>query len=167
MSILKKIFSSKKASDDDDFLPKSQKNTRISKMNLLGEWGGILSSQNGNEVIYLAGNKEIPCGQWLYFLYHLETLPDKRITFSHAACFWLNVTKPFFIEGHGNMLYPLPRNIDKLFVKDKNYLDWKDSFNAIDSYFKNDQGWKYQWSWKTDGIKNLIGGLCPGWISVK
>lgn len=149
-------------------MPKSHSNdpaSRISKLEMIGEWGGLLASKQGDKVIYLYGGEEIPTGDWLYFLYHLKTLPDNRITFSRTACFWLKVTKPFRLEGYGNMYYPVPKGIEHYIIQDGNYSEWKNAFQAIDDYFCKDKGWQYQWSWKTKGVENFMAGKCSDWIS--
>ena len=139
--------------------------SRISKLKTIGEWGGLLASKLGDNVIYLYGGKEIPAGEWLYFLYHLETQPDNRIIFSDTACFWLKVSNSFELSGSGNMYHPIPKEIERCFIQDESYAEWKKAFQAIDDYFYKDDGWKYQWSWKTNRVKQFMAGECSDWVS--
>ncbi len=131
----------------------------------MGEWGGILVSRPGDTIIYLHGGLQVPVGEWLYFLYHLETLPDRRVVFSDAACFWLTASAPFALSGYGNMYYPVPPGIDELIGRDQNHAEWAAAFRAVDNYFSTRVGWKNQWSWRTARVKRFMSAECSDWVS--
>jgi len=109
----------------------------------------------------------VPVGEWLYLLHHLETLPDGRIIFADAACFWIQTAAPFAIRSlGGNMFRPVPDGTNDLVIGDGSYADWGKAFAAIDAYFSNnDSGWRYQWSWRTDRVKALMLGRYSDWIT--
>ncbi len=139
--------------------------SRIRKLKPKGEWGALLVSKKGEEVISLHGGIEIPKGIWLLFLYHLETLPDHRIIFSDVSCLWLNVLEPIELKGYSNMFRPVPDGIEKYLLKDENYPEWENAFKEIDRYFSKDEGWRYQWSWRSERVNNFMLGNCRNWIS--
>lgn len=163
MDFLRNLFG-KKQEAAGGFQPDASR--RISTLKTMGEWGGLLASKQGNTVIYLYGGIEIPAGEWLYFLYHLETQPDHRIIFSDTACFWLKIPTPFDLsEPGGNMYHPIPKEIKDFIIQDGSYAEWNNAFHAIDDYFSKDQGWKNQWSWRTNRVKHFMSGECSDWVS--
>jgi hypothetical protein len=162
MGLLNRLFG-KKQEAAGGF--QSDVSRRISRLKTMEEWGGLLASKQGDTVIYLHGGKEIPAGEWLYFLYHLETQPDHRIIFSDTACFWLRIPRPFALGGPGNMYYPIPKEIKDFIIQDGSYAEWNNAFHAIDDYFSRDDGWKYQWSWRTNRVKHFMSGECSAWVS--
>ncbi len=139
--------------------------SRIRKLKAKGEWGGLLVSKNGEEVVELHGGVIIPNGNWLLFLFHLETMQDGRIIFSDSSCVWLNLLESFELKAYSNMFYPVPNGIEKYLTNDGSYPDWEKAFQSIDHYFSNDKDWQYQWSGKSERINNLLLGKLSNWIS--
>lgn len=127
----------------------------------LSEWYGFFVSKQGDGVKYM-GTK-IPAGEWLYFSFHFETLPDQRIIFSDASCFWLNIPTPFFQKG--GCYYPMPPEIKAFIVRDGDYTEWKDAFKAIEDHFPKDNDLKNMWAWRTDQVKQFMLGEYPDWVS--
>lgn len=148
----------------------SKKSPRISKMSAINrEWIGLIVSKEGDKINELNGGSrkgsEVPIGNWIYFAFHIETLPDHRLIFANGACFWLSVSSPFTVDKKENSMFmPIPKGIDRFIVKDENYAEWEKAFKAIDDYFPKED-WKYQWSWRTDKVKQLMKGQLSDWIT--
>jgi hypothetical protein len=63
------------------------------------------------------------------------------------------------------MYYPIPKEIKDFIIQDGSYAEWNNAFHAIDDYFSRDDGWKYQWSWRTNRVKHFMSGECSAWVS--
>jgi hypothetical protein len=140
---------------------------RLSSLEAVREWGCYLVSRQGDKIIHLYGGVEVPAGEWLCFLYHLETQPDHRIIFSDAACVWLNVASPVKLSGFSNMFYPIPKEIKGFIVEDGARADWNDALRAIDLHLSQDEGLRFKWSWRTDRVRRLVSGDYSDWATPK
>ena len=129
----------------------------------MGEWMGILASRDGAVAEFLYGDTDVPAGEWLYFLYHDQALPDGRHICSDTACFWVLVSTAFRNQSHTHS--PIPEEMRAFIIQDGSYAEWKDAFSAIDELFSNEESYKYQWSWRTERVKRFMTGECPDWVS--
>jgi hypothetical protein len=73
--------------------------------------------------------------------------------------FWLKIDKDHKSAPQGNTFYPISKDFEPYIVADGTYNAWKNAFKSIDDWFSAQpaDGWRNQWSWRTDRVKKFNG----------
>jgi hypothetical protein len=150
----------------ESFDPKA----KLAAMSVIGrDWNGLLISKGAKEILELGPYSEISPGEWLYFAFHYVCMPDRRIVISDAACIWMLLEKQVELTKETcNQFMPIPEVLVPYIVPDGIYEEWVTEIQAVDTWFQmsgQKHGWYYQWSWRTDRIKQLLKGEFKNWIS--